>query len=144
MKEVFKEIEGYDGYYVSNKGTVKFLRLLKSGKYSERILTMDPDKYSIRLNKVDGNYRSVKVANLVAEAFLEESGKGRRRVRHKDGNEMNNCITNLEWDGINSEDVIEIRKMLKEGFSMGDVSRKFNINRTHVRRIKDNEVWVEA
>jgi hypothetical protein len=141
MKEVFKEIEGYEGYYVSNKGTVKFLRRLKSGKFSENILTCDPDKMSVRLKNTDGIYRSVKVANLVAEAFLDESSKGRRRVTHKDGNITNNVYTNLEWDGINKEDVVEIRRMLEEGYSMGEVARKYNINRTHARRIKDNEVW---
>jgi hypothetical protein len=144
MKEVFREIEGFDGYYVSNKGTVKFLRRLKSGKFSERFLTLDPDKYSVRLSRPDGSYRSVKVAILVADAFIQEPAKGRRRVRHKDGNEMNNYVTNLEWDGINREDVVEIRRMLEEGYSMGEVSRKYNINRTHVRRIKDNEVWVDV
>ena len=141
MKEVFKEIEGYEGYYVSNKGTVKFLRRLKSGKFSENILTCDPDKMSVRLKKTSGTYRSIKVANLVAEAFLDEGSKGRRRVHHKDGNITNNVITNLAWDGINKEDVVEIRKMLQEGYSMGEVARKYNINRTHARRIKDNEVW---
>jgi hypothetical protein len=144
MKEVFREIEGFDGYYVSNKGTVKFLRRLKSGKFSERFLTLDPDKYSVRLSRPDGSYRSVKVAILVADAFIQEPSKGRRRVRHKDGNEMNNYVNNLEWDGINREDVVEIRRMLEEGYSMGEVSRKYNINRTHVRRIKDNEVWVDV
>lgn len=143
MKEVFKEIEGYDGYYISNKGTVKFLRRLKSGKFSERYLTIDPDKVSVRLRNNDGSYRSVKVAILVANAFLDEPSNGRRRVGHKDGNEMNNVYTNLEWSGINRDDVKEIRKMLSDGYSMGEVARKFNINRTHVRRIKENKVWVD-
>lgn len=141
MKEVFREVEDFDGYYVSNKGTVKFLRRLKSGKFSERILTIDPDKASIRLRKNDGTYRSVKVAILVANAFIDEPSNGRRRVHHKDGNEMNNVYTNLEWEGINKTDVQEIRSMLEEGASMGEVARKFNINRTHVRRIKENKVW---
>ncbi len=141
MKEVFKEIEDFEGYYVSNKGIVKLLRKLKSGKFSERFLTLDPDKVSIRLRKSNGSYRSVKVAIIVANAFLNEAGNGRRRVAHKDGNEMNNVYTNLEWEGVNRDDIKEIRTMLEEGFSMGEVSRKYNINRTHVRRIKDNKVW---
>jgi hypothetical protein len=141
MKEVFKEVQGYKGYFVSNKGRVKYMRLLKSGKYSERYLTCDPDKMSVRLKNDDGTYRSVKLANVVAESFLGEPSKGRRRVRHIDGNPQNNTVTNLAWDGINREDVVEIRKMLEEGYSMGEVGRKFNINRTHVRRIKDKEVW---
>lgn len=141
MKEVFREIEGFDGYYVSNKGTVKYLRILKSGKISERILTIDPDKASIRLRKADGTYRSIKVAILVANAFIDEPSNGRKRVRHKDGNEMNNVYTNLEWEGINRDDIKEIRTMLTDGYSMGEVARKFNINRTHVRRIKENKVW---
>ena len=141
MKEVFREIEEYDGYYVSNKGNVKFLRRLKSGKFSERFLTVDPDKVSIRLRNNDGTYRSVKVAILVANAFIDIASNGRRRVNHKDGNEMNNVYTNLEWEGINREDVKEIRRMLEDGVSMGEVARKYSINRTHVRRIKENKVW---
>ncbi len=144
MKEVFKEVSGFEGYYISNKGTVKYLRRLKSGRFSERILTMDMEKGSIRLKKSDGAYRSVKVAILVADAFLEQPGNGRRRVKHKDGNELNNKYTNLEWEGINRDDVRDMRQMLEEGFSMGDVARKFNINRTHVRRIRDNKIWVDV
>jgi len=141
MKEVFREIDGFEGYYVSNKGTIKFLRRLKSGRFSERILTMDPDKASIRLRRTGGGYRSVKVAILVAEAFLPGTGNGRKRVHHKDGNEMNNVYSNLEWEGINRDDVRDIRKMLQEGYSMGEVARKYDINRTHVRRIRENAVW---
>lgn len=144
MKEVFKEIEGYEGYYVSNRGTVKYLRRLKSGRFSERVLTIDPNKACVRICKSDGVYRSVKVAVLVANAFLSVPGNGRRRVRHKDGDEFNNNYTNLEWEGINRDDVRDIRKMLDDGFSMGDVSRKYNINRTHVRRIRENQVWINA
>lgn len=142
MKEVFKEINGSDGYYVSNKGTIKFLRRLKSGRFSERFLTIDPDKASIRLRKPDGLYRSVKVAILVANSFLKEPANGRKRVHHKDGNELNNIYTNLEWEGINHDDVREIRKMYEEGVSLGEIARKFHINRTHIRRIIENKVWV--
>jgi hypothetical protein len=90
VTEVWKEIEGYSGYFVSNIGNVK-------GLYGRNLKPM--------LNKVTGylqvNLRSNNVAKtyrihyLVANAFLSKV-EGKSQINHKDGNKLNNELSNLE------------------------------------------------
>ena len=50
MKEVWKDIKGYEGYYkISNKGKVKSLK--RKGNWKERILKPQKDMYGyLRVN----------------------------------------------------------------------------------------------
>ncbi len=140
MKEIFKEVNGFDGYFVSNKGVVKNIKILKSGKKSERIITIDPNKICVRLKDASGVYQAIRLANLVAEHFLEEPSNGRKKVGHKDGNEENNVATNLFWEGFNRDEIIKIQDMIDRGWTMGDLSRKFRTSRQHIRKARFSKV----
>lgn len=94
MKEVYKDIPGYEGrYQVSNFGNVVSLNYLFTKK--EKQLT--PVKHHggyliIHL----GKDKIRMIHTLVAEVFIPKE-EGKRFVNHIDGNKHNNRVDNLEW-----------------------------------------------
>ena len=104
MEEVWRDIEGYEGYYqVSNLGRVK---RLESFVYSnvgcrivrERILALKNERNgykSVHLCKYGVRTRK-RVHRLVAEAFIPNPER-LPCVNHKDENTANNQAINLEW-----------------------------------------------
>jgi len=101
--EVYKAIEGYEGYYISNKGSLKNDKILFAGfggKY--RVKNASIKKY----NNNTGKYKlyllhgkkSERIAAhvLVAKSFILNPDD-KHYVNHIDGNKSNNCYTNLEW-----------------------------------------------
>lgn len=109
MSEIWKDVVGYEGYYVvSNLGRVKsikrkvemdgsnqFGRCFSVKEIPERILK--PCEYGgyycVSLYR-NHKMKLAKVHRLVAEAFL---GKCDLTVNHKDGNKQNNHVDNLEY-----------------------------------------------
>lgn len=105
MKEVWKDIEGYEGLYqVSNYGRVK--RVAKKvtycgGKeinYKEKILkpyNCDGGYQVVALYK-NRDRTQVLVHRLVAQSFLDNP-ENKKEVNHIDFNPANNTLFNLEW-----------------------------------------------
>lgn len=106
MKEVFKDIKGFEGLYkVSNKGTVKSVkRVVNHGnfdtkrKIKERIIKPWDDGHgynSVSLSK-DGKVYKKKVHRLVLEAFVKNTFN-KPTVNHINENRKDNRLENLEW-----------------------------------------------
>lgn len=97
MKEIWKEIEGYEGLYmISNFGRVKTLNYNHTGK--EKILlpqTNSNGYYHISLCK-DGVRKTYRIHRLVAIHFISNPNNY-NVVNHKDENKKNNNVENLEW-----------------------------------------------
>lgn len=102
--EIFKTIEDYEDYQVSNTGRVisnkgnnsKFLKPQKDklGYYHVRLYGDKSNRYA------DGNIipKLEKVHRLVALTFIPKpDSQDIWEVNHKDGNKDNNDATNLEW-----------------------------------------------
>lgn len=105
MKEIWKDIKGYEGLYqVSNLGRVKSMdrcvktinnstRLIK-GKVLSAYITSN-GYYRLSLCK-EGVEKRYFVHRLVAEAFIQNPDN-LPQINHKDENKLNNCVDNLEW-----------------------------------------------
>ena len=89
--EIFKEINGYEGYYlISNQGDVKSVKRNKILKCAIVCGYKCVNLYANGKNKMH------KVHRLVAEAFIPNPNN-LPQVNHKDENKLNNCVENLEW-----------------------------------------------
>lgn len=104
MKEIWKDIKGYESLYqVSNLGRVKSLarKVIKKNYVSfkkERILKQQTDRYGYKKVILQRNYqiKTFSIHRLVAEAFLENP-YNLPQINHKDENKENNCVLNLEY-----------------------------------------------
>ena len=88
MKEIWKEIKGYEGlYWVSNKGRVKSKRKILQSIKGEYL--------KVGLSK-NGIQKTLTIHRLVAQTFIKNKNNY-NFVNHKDENKYNNFVNNLEW-----------------------------------------------
>ena len=91
MKEIWKNIEGFDNYEINNYGVIRIKKNKKTLKYQ-----IDKDGYyKVNLWK-KGKCKCFRVSRLVAITFLQNRNN-LPVVNHKDENKQNNCVDNLEW-----------------------------------------------
>ena len=101
MKEVWKEIKDYEGYYqISDLGRVKSLGRKSLGRFiKERILITSFDGvgyFNVNLCK-NGVKKTFKIHKLVAIAFLNHTPDGLNLVvNHINFNKLDNKLVNLE------------------------------------------------
>lgn len=111
MKEVYKDIEGYPGYQVSNKGNVRSNRHVGKRKYdpSEPYHKVEPVNYGCGRSGIclsNGRKRKcISIGRLVAEAFIPNDNNY-PLVRHLNDVPYDNNVNNLAWGTYkeNSED----------------------------------------
>ena len=105
MTEIWKDIQGYEGFYqISNLGNVKSLeRVVDKGNgilqhRKERIMNKREsiDGYYIAKLNVNKKSTSIAIHILVARHFIDNPNNY-PEVNHKDCNRKNNQVDNLEW-----------------------------------------------
>lgn len=96
MKEIWKDIKGYEGkYLISNTGKVKSLNY-NNTKKSKLLKQNNINGYNTVCLWENSKSKRCRVNRLVAEAFISNPSN-LPEVNHKDENKMNNNVDNLEW-----------------------------------------------
>ena len=104
--EIYKKINGFDGYEVSTWGNVrKGDQMLRKEVHCKGYLRVDLMKDGKRVHK--------KIHRLVAEAFIPNP-ENKPQINHIDGNNQNNSVTNLEWvtDAENKAKQRELKRVI--------------------------------
>ena len=166
MKEIWKDIPGYDGIYlISNLGNVKSLKYNK-----ERILKSSCNKSGyLGLNLYKNNKPKAKeIHRLLMEVFKSDSYIEGYEVNHINGIKTDNKLENLEWvshkyntqhafdiglnigfknennpnSKLNQKIVNIIRRAYKfKYFNQVELSRLFNVSQANISEIILNKIW---
>jgi hypothetical protein len=85
------KIEGYDNYVIFPSGNIRNI-------LTDKLLNANNGEgfyNTVRLRK-DGKAKTFKLHRLLAQAFIPNP-ENKPCVNHKDGNKLNNDLSNLEW-----------------------------------------------
>ena len=169
MKEIWRKIEGFPKYEISNIGRIKsFYRV------QPRIICLTKDARSghpmvcIKKNKKTHTFY---VHKLVLIQFKGKKPTPKHECCHIDGNCENNHIDNLRWgtrkeniadrikhgtfirgersnlSKLKEKEVIEIKKLIKNNFSFAianEIGNKYKISATTIYDIKRGKSWVHV
>jgi len=162
MKEIWKDIKGYEGLYqISNFGRVKSFK-----GHKPRILKVciDSKGYNKYMLSLGGNLKTHPVHRLVSEHFIPNPSN-KSQVNHKDGDRLNNKVDNLEWvtppenmqhahrlglinynkgvlcnNKLSEKDVVNIRTALSS-LSTKELADILGVHYTTIRNIKLGKSW---
>ena len=115
LKEVWKNIDGYEGYQVSNKGRVRSQLNNRYG-FSDKVKPhlLSPCKNHHGYDTVQLGRKNRKLVHrLVANAFIPNPDN-LPIVRHMDDNPSNNNVNNLAWgtQTDNMQDCVKHRRLV--------------------------------
>ena len=106
MIEIWKKIEGFKIYEISNFGRMRSLdRYVNSGiKHSDKTFrkgiilkpSTNQDGYMCVTLRNNNLKKTMLIHRLVATSFIDNNSNY-KIINHKDGNKFNNHFNNLEW-----------------------------------------------
>lgn len=160
--EQWRDIPYIPGYRVSDKGNIV-------GPKGPRKLSVQSGGYLYFGVHTNGKLVNYLVHRVVACAFCEKpTTEEVLIVTHRDGNQTNNCATNLEWGTYKKNcadrrlhgtdknmprgeahyrtrlrdlDVHNIRQKHKEGSSLTELARTYQVGLTTIKYIVDRVTW---
>lgn len=150
MKEVWKDIPGYEGMYqASNTGKIKSLTRIVNSSYGSKMritgkikkLYQHPNGYVyVGLSK-NGETRSCRVHRLIAMAFIENKSN-LSDVNHKNGKKNDNRLSNLEWcsPSQNSIHAYEMKLRKSPNYWEGKFGALHNLSKAVEMRSKEGVI----
>ena len=103
--EIWKDIDNFPNYQVSNLGNVKSKERYTKARGNEIIHRKEfllkgyinkKGYRQVTLYDINKKPKTMRVHKLVALAFIKNKNN-LPQINHKDGNKLNNVVNNLEW-----------------------------------------------
>lgn len=153
-----KTIKEFNNYTIDESGNVYHLSGRKIGT------RVTPKGYVQTWLTQNSKTKYRFIHRLVADTFIVKDSEN-LEVNHKDGNKLNNHVSNLEWvtrhenirHGFNNglykstenspnskltnKDVAIIRQMIKDGKSLNSIGKIYGVNHATIRHIKLGLTW---
>jgi len=108
--EIWKEIEGAEGYFISNKARVKSCVNMNAIILEQYRTTKNYMKVNISIN---GKKHFKFIHRLVIEAFTGKAPSQEYQVHHQDFNSLNNFVENLIWMEPREHNKIHAERIIK-------------------------------
>lgn len=135
--EIWKEVEGFPNYKVSNLGRVKSKH--KNYIKATRIKNSGYEMTDLYNN---GKQKTVMIHRLVAKNFIPNL-EGKETVNHKDGNKLNNRVDNLEWMTFSEQNKHFYASGLKSEKNIKKAVKAMNeANYKKIRCINDGIIYI--
>ena len=96
MEEIWKDIEGFNGYQVSNLGQIRSFKKSNSPIIMKQQIS-HKGYCTVHITANDGSRKSCQVHRLVLKTFNPCDDMDSLEVNHIDENKTNNNLNNLEW-----------------------------------------------
>jgi hypothetical protein len=169
INEIWKEVELNSRYEISTLGNIRTKEMVLLGRNRHRTIKshnikvhFDSDGY-LTMTRYE-KHKNIKshIHRMMAIVFISNP-LNLPQVNHKDGNKSNNSLNNLEWCsasdnvkhsfllglGVTGEkhhnsklstiEVLEIRKLFKEGKTRKELVDKYKVSRSNIERIINNK-----
>lgn len=159
MSEIFKKIDGFSMYEVSNLGNIMCFSRKKP--LLKRPSLTNSGYYSVTLTSDDGKLKTFSIHRLVAIAFVDNPSN-LPVVNHINGIKTDNTCVNLEWTthsgnhqhavefGLKSElnrrklsedDISNVIDMRRSGRTAKEISQKLNVPFYAVKDLCAGRTW---
>ena len=169
MDDLFRPINEYPGYRVSINGGIQSSWTRRGGLCSiggpwRPLQPIERHGYlTVNLTLGGGKKTALRIHRLVLEAFVGPCPEG-MVCCHNDGDPANNGLENLRWDShqansddalkhgtqargtalkpkLSEDDVLAIRRLRAEGFSVGKIAGGFDVSQSNVKAIVRGLSW---
>lgn len=130
MEEIWKNIENYPNYQISNYGNVKNIK-------NNKILSFEICKGYKRCHLYSNSKgKNLLIHCLVAQAFIPNPNN-LPQINHKDENKLNNNVDNLEWCTAKYNNNYGNRKYLSKTKQINDIKKSkpvdvYNLDNTYI------------
>jgi hypothetical protein len=156
--EEWRIVPGFPDYEVSTLGRVKSNKTHKGQKPGKLLKATGKTYVHVGL-WVDGKSTTLNVHQIVAAAFIGPCPRG-KQINHKDKDEKNNRIDNLEYltpsqnqqhafntgraighAKLTEDDVRAIRERLRHQAKTTDLAKEYQVNITCIHKLRVGQTW---